>query len=363
VAVWDVAKGKVLWKMKLEDEKDILGVESLGFSPNGKVLAVGLSRGSDVAILCDATTGRVLRRLSVKGGVKPSGMSGLAFSPDGRWLVTANKDDSIFDVWAAETGEPLRRVKWESNDEPNTVYVFDVIFSPDGKALLVNGIDGVLRVYEAATWGRRRAIACGMGEIVMCSGGRFAHTPHQKKGLVQIMSWRGEAKSGRRTEKQLDKLWEALGSKDAAKGFDAIRELLATPEQAVALLSRLPKIELTRKKLDRLVADLDDDDFDVREKATDALKQAGHLAEAALRAGLAKKPSLEVRWRLSKLLKAVDLLTPQRLRFLRAVEVLEALRTPAAQKQLERLADGAAGNELTEDAKAAFARLRQSAKR
>ena len=107
---------------------------------------------------------------------------------------------------------------------------------------------------------------------------------------------------------------------------------------------------------DARVIDLDDDDLETRERASEELKEAGHLAEAALRDGLAKGPSLEGRRRIGKLLKALDSAAPERLRFLRAMEVLEVLATPQARKQLERLADGA------EDAKAALVRLRLAEK-
>src|SRR5262249_51219280 len=50
--------------------------------------------------------------------------------------------------------------------------------------------------------------------------------------------------------------------------------------------------------------------------------------------------------------------SPQRRRFLRAVELLEALATPKAVKELERLAGGAEGASLTTDAKGALARVR-----
>src|SRR5262249_36516063 len=115
------------------------------------------------------------------------------------------------------------------------------------------------------------------------------------------------------------------------------------------------------KQIARLIADLDDDDPDVREAATAELKGAGHRAEKALRAALAKPPSREVKKRATAILK--DLAPLHRLRFLRAVEVLEALASPADLKQLERPASGAADTEETEDAKAALARLRKAAKR
>jgi hypothetical protein len=50
--------------------------------------------------------------------------------------------------------------------------------------------------------------------------------------------------------------------------------------------------------------------------------------------------------------------SPNRLRGLRALQVLEDVGTPEARKVLESLADGAAGAPLTRDAKAALERLR-----
>src|SRR5262249_49457595 len=98
----------------------------------------------------------------------------------------------------------------------------------------------------------------------------------------------------------LARLWDDFGSEDAAVAHKAAEALLASPQQAVSLLDRLPELGLTRKKLDRLVTDLDDD-VDVRDRASDELKEAGHLAEAALRDGLARGPSLEGKRRIGKL--------------------------------------------------------------
>ena len=52
-----------------------------------------------------------------------------------------------------------------------------------------------------------------------------------------------------------------------------------------------------------------------------------------------------------------DALSPQRLRLLRALEVLERAGTPAARQVLRSLGQGAEGDEVTRQAKASLARL------
>ncbi|MFO0842599.1 MAG: hypothetical protein U0797_09420 [Gemmataceae bacterium] len=73
-------------------------------------------------------------------------------------------------------------------------------------------------------------------------------------------------------------------------------------------------------------------------------------------------PSLEARKRLERLLAAVDAdvhtPSPERIRALRAVELLERIGTPAARRALAELAGGAPGARLTREAKATRDRAR-----
>jgi hypothetical protein len=82
---------------------------------------------------------------------------------------------------------------------------------------------------------------------------------------------------------------------------------------------------------------------------------------AACRQALAKQPSAEVRSRLEAILKtpleAWSAKPPDHLRLVRALETLEFSRTPEAKQALQRLARGAPGATLTEEAKAALGRM------
>jgi hypothetical protein len=66
-----------------------------------------------------------------------------------------------------------------------------------------------------------------------------------------------------------------------------------------------PPDRATADRIARLLAELDDDDFAVREEASAELLRIGPPAEAALRKALAESPSAEVRRRARDLLRAV----------------------------------------------------------
>ena len=83
------------------------------------------------------------------------------------------------------------------------------------------------------------------------------------------------------------------------------------------------------------------------------------MAGPALRKTLKSKPSLELRRRAEAILDAIDkqILPPERLRVLRAIEALEMIGTDDAKAMLKELAKGAAEDRLTEEAKLSLGRL------
>jgi hypothetical protein len=111
------------------------------------------------------------------------------------------------------------------------------------------------------------------------------------------------------------------------------------------------------KELTRLIGELDAEEFETRERASQALAALSLQAGPALAEALKNPRSAEQRRRLSDLCKP-GVLHPERLRLLRAIEVLEALATPEARAILERLATGEPIAEETRQARAALARMR-----
>ncbi|MBI1914566.1 MAG: hypothetical protein HYS12_07485 [Planctomycetes bacterium] len=171
----------------------------------------------------------------------------------------------------------------------------------------------------------------------------------------------GDGKQPAPGEKELQSLWADLAGEDAAKAYRAIWALVASPQQAVPFLRKhlKPAVPADAQKLKQLLADLDSPRFSVREKAIQELAKLGDLAEPGLRRVLEGKPSLEVRQRVERLLEQLQgpVVTPDRLREIRAVEALEHMGTAEARRLLKELAAGAAGARLTREATAADARL------
>jgi hypothetical protein len=205
-------------------------------------------------------------------------------------------------------------------------------FSPDGRALASCGDDCTIVVWDVT--------------------GRAAGPPP----------------AARLSPRELGPLWASLAGGDAAQARRAVWSLAAAPEQAVPFLREhlRPAPPPDRRRLAKLVADLDADRFEVRERATAELGALGDGAEPALREALAGRPPPEVSRRLEQVLARArgSAPPPESLRALRGVEVLEQAGTPEARRLLESLARGDPQARLTREAKACLERLaRQAAAR
>jgi hypothetical protein len=163
---------------------------------------------------------------------------------------------------------------------------------------------------------------------------------------------------------EVERYWVALAGADPEAAADAIGYLAsasAVDQQIMPFLRKHLKASSppNRKRLSLLIADLDSDEFAVREKAQKELERIGEDAVPALRKALESKPSVEARRRIDSVHKKPRTLAPETLQALRAVEVLENIGTPDARQLLESLAQGAPEASLTLKAKASLERLAQ----
>ena len=113
-------------------------VESLAYSPNGKLLASG---SFQEAILWDAQTGMLVKRLP---GFADRVVA-LAFSPDGKLLATgggAPTQDGEIKIFNTATGNLVIEIQHGHSDQ-----VFGVSFSPDGAKLATCGADKFVKVF------------------------------------------------------------------------------------------------------------------------------------------------------------------------------------------------------------------------
>jgi hypothetical protein len=209
----------------------------------------------------------------------------------------------------------------------------------------------------------------------ICNALAFSADGHRGNTLVSggfdtsALVWdlkpgRGRDLARELTHKDLDALWGDLAG-EAGPAHRAIW-VLAGQEKVVGFLKdrlggKAP--EGVAERVRKLIANLDDDDFRVREAASQELTKAGSAAVPALRAALEAQPSLEVRRRVEALLEAVgpqraEGLTGEQLRTIRAVQVLEQVGTPEAQEILRAVAKGPQDRPARE-ARAALDRLQR----
>jgi hypothetical protein len=248
----------------------------------------------------------------------------VAFTRDNRLMAVAAPKQEIV-VWDLMRGRERQRFKGFNAE------VIDLAFSRDGRRLVSGLADSTLLVWDVGT--------------------------------------RDTAPSGKLDAEGLVKAWADLASRDAARAFRARGSLALSPEETVPFLQKHlhPAQPADAEHLRRLLAELESEQFAVREKAQKALEDLGDLVEPALRQTLASKPTLEVRRRVQALLehRRGPVTKPETLRTLRGVAVLEDIGTSPARRLLEELAKGTSEVRQTREAKESLKRLarRTSAER
>ncbi|HUU58982.1 MAG TPA: hypothetical protein VMZ50_05515, partial [Phycisphaerae bacterium] len=160
---------------------------------------------------------------------------------------------------------------------------------------------------------------------------------------------------------ELQRLWEDLAAQDPVEGYQAALVMAGHGEKCAAFLEGrlLPAAPVSADRIQHLITDLNDDEQAVREAATQKLLLVHRAVEPALRKALAASPSSEAGARIQALLAACaadDPTAPELRRLRRALHVLQVADGEWAPRLLKKLAGGAPGAYVTEQAKAALAR-------
>jgi RNA polymerase sigma factor (sigma-70 family) len=379
LVIRETATGKEVRALK-GDGTYVVGA---AFLPGGRFLAAWCR--DHAAQVWDLETGReigALRPQDDQGGRHPGEVKKrarvlshvpflTAVSPDGRLIAFAShltfasaedgEERSHVVIKELRTGREVLRLR-TNLPRPATACAF----SADGRTFAY-AQGQMIRLVELATGGERHHLSGHRGDIrELCfsaDGTRLLSGSDDTTALVWDLTGRLGARSTTLSPEALDGCWKALAESDAAQGYSAVRQMTADPAHSIPFLrAHLRPVESAdEKRLAKLIADLDSDEFAVREKAATELGKLGETAAAACRKALAGQPSAEVRRVLGRLLdewtRQEYSPTLEQLRALRALEVLEMAGTGEARDVLATLAKGAAGAYVTEQAKAALARL------
>ncbi len=386
VEIYDVAAGKERQSLALPSpQQQVLpggrvvfvrarGMRRVFFSPDSRLVAA--TDGN--LVLYDVASGREERVIELPQGTM---IRCAAFSPDGRTIAVETYTGQI-DVWEVASGQKRLTLNAQAKPGSTTIRggiairppvgvaaanVVTLAFSPDGR-LLAQADGNRARLWdlytgkEAGTFdGHRGALAA---LAFAPEGKRLATASTDTTALI----WDAEPAVKKLTplatplaKEKLEAVWAALGESDGGKAFEAVRQLAGDPARAVPFLAERvkPVMSPDPARVAKLIADLDDDEFTVRESSQKELQKLGELALAPVRAALKGRPSAEQRRALEEVVKGAMAPTPsaERLRMVRALEALEMARTPAAVKLVKDVAGGAPDTLPTNQARAVLRRL------
>lgn len=163
-------------------------------------------------------------------------------------------------------------------------------------------------------------------------------------------------------EQHPDQLWKQLAS-TPTRACRALQTLVSHPTIAEELFrKRLRPVtapETRPEQVDRWIQDLDANLFVVRDQASRALGKHARVYRARLETALQESHSAEQRERLTRLIDQSQRLSPDDLRGIRSVEVLEMLGTPAAWECIQEMATGAPDAPLTQHAQQTLERKKR----
>jgi WD40 repeat protein len=238
------------------------------FGPLGRTVAAASSHRVDRdkyehhLLVWEVATRRIVHNLTLH----TRRVLAMAFSPDGRFLATAGRDLNVR-IWALATGKLVRTFAGHGK------MVTALEFSPDGRTLASGGIDQTVLLWDAARTSQG-----------------FPKIPGMSRAL---------------DEKTLAKLWDDLGAASPANGYRAIGRIVAGGEPALrSVRDRVHGILVPsqNKRVLQLIAQLDDDDSVVRNRAMRELIKLRQIALPILLRTIKKTRSAEVRLRLRRIL-------------------------------------------------------------
>lgn len=282
------------------------------FTPDGRLLAV--ASAGRVSVL-ESVTGRPFVTLERKFG--EGDVRAISFSPDGRAVAAGNAGpDPVVRIWSVDGGRELASFFGHRGD------VNALAFAPNGKTIASGGADANVLVWSVPP----------------------APPPDRLPSVADA--------------------WEALDSLDGPTAYRATGALLADPAAGlIAIRTGVAGRAAAKAKIKRWVAELDHDEFRVREAARRGLIKAGLRAAEAINDPGRKPLGPEGEERIRQVLDVLEHqgvrvpesgLYGEPLRMVRAIRVLEIVGTREARTVLEGMSRGPADDGLTKEAKAAL---------
>ncbi len=391
VRLWDVSRGAEIRRL-VEPEKS--WYSRAQYSPSGKFIVSGHVQAIRI---WDAKSGKEIRSLNGHDGY----VVDVCFSPNEKLIASiahsysSGKDKPVEDrtvrLWDVKSGAELHRfeekypsyagfrpdgrvVHWLGNQ---AIRARDVItgqtrqelcdagafaYSPGGQWLATAQFDGTIVIRDSQTHRICRnlgTLPCSVTRLIWAADGRRLVSGQEDS---TVLVW--DLSFPQADAHEFSQLWSDLASSDPAKAYVATVKLAANGDATVRQIRELirpAEDNALIKQIRAGIANLDSDEFEMREKATEDLRRVGVAAEAALVLTFEQERSQESRSRSTALLNEIakknGIRPAESIRSIRALEVLEWIGSEQALDYLRQLAAGAAEAEITHAASSSLDRI------
>jgi WD40 repeat protein len=324
---------------------------------NGRVLAV-VTRDGAARVYALAANGSLQSLWSKR--VARSERGAAQFSPDGRLFAVSSAGRVL--LLDAITGRPLQVLERRFGEGD----VRCLTFSPDSRQVAAgtNGPEGIVRIADIATGAEQATFKAHAGDVNAVAFSSDGRTLASAGADSVIWLWKVPVPSPGPKLATAAEAWETLDSLDADVAYRTMGALLANRGRAVAVIGDgFNGIAEEQKKIRRWIAELDHDEFRVRELARRSILKTGLRGASALTDPSRKKLGVEGETRVRLILEALEsqgLRIPESglfgepLRTIRGIRVLELIGDPSSRGLLEEVAKGPAESRLTKEAIAAL---------
>jgi WD40 repeat protein len=297
----------------------------------------------------------------------PSGaIDRLAFSSDSRTLACLRdkhrtNQSTVREVCIWEVATGLERTRFETDG------VTDFVWSPDKRRVATLESESCCvwsTIGGKKIWNKTAPVELSteLPGFACMTFSADSNTLLTGMGDRTILAWDLPSEEHPVTEPSptdLERFWSDLNTPDGKKAHTAIWSLIDSPDKAIPFLNNHlhPATDKDGQTIERLIVDLDNASFAIRESAQRELTRLYFDAKPFLQAALEKHPSPEVRHRIESILSFPADKPSESLAQLRAIEVLEYAGSNEARRGLEVMAKGAPESRLTQEAKESLERL------
>ena len=136
--LWDVETGE---QLKFPERLEFSPVLSIQFSPDSKFIAIAGGWQKGKAAVLDLEMGSIVHSFEVE---RPKMMWNAVYSPDGKTILVSG-EEGYLKLWDASFEKVLQSF------DGHTVRVYSTAFSPDGTQIISSGGEGVVKVWDIQT--------------------------------------------------------------------------------------------------------------------------------------------------------------------------------------------------------------------